>query len=93
MKTAVRDTSIEAYHHFPGKPRQISKVYEYVCKNPRCTRRAIARGTGFDVSAVAGRVNELIKVGLVHEGAPVKCPITGKLVMSLSAAPAQLSIF
>lgn len=94
MKTAVRETSIDAYHHFPAKPRQISKVYEYICKNDGCTRREIAWATSFDVSAVSGRVNELIKVGLVIESmAPIKCKITGKMVMALHVAPNQRELF
>jgi len=94
MKTAVRESSIEAYHNFPAKPRQISKVYEYICKRSGCTRREIAHGTGYDVSAVSGRVNELIKVGLVREGdESVRCMITGKMVMALYPAPQQRELF
>ncbi len=94
MKTAVRESSIEAYHNFPAKPRQISKVYEYICKNPCCTRREIVKATGYDTSAVSGRVNELLKVGLVLEAmTPTRCRITGKMVMALYQAPMQRELF
>jgi len=93
MKTAVRESSIEAYHNFPAKPRQISKVYEYICKNPGCTRREIAKATGYDTSAVAGRVNELLSVELIEENGRTTCSVTGKSVMALRVTPIQQELF
>lgn len=89
----VRPTSIEAYRSHAAKPRQIAKVYEYIKKFPKCTRRQIAKATGYDVSAVAGRVNELLSVEAIEECGRVTCPITGKSVMALRVVPAQCELF
>lgn len=44
------------------------------------TRREIQKLTGIDINAVAGRVNGLMKSGLVAEGDVRPCRITGKNV-------------
>ena len=42
--------------------------------------KEIARQTGFEINAVAGRVNELKKEEFVKECTKRKCRITGRLV-------------
>lgn len=89
---SARPTSIEAYRTHAAKPRQIAKVYEFIKRYPRCTRRQIAKGTGYDVSAVAGRVNELLTVEAIEECGRVTCPVTGKTVMALRVMPVQAEL-
>ena len=42
--------------------------------------KEIARQTGFEINAVAGRVNELKKEEFIKECSKRKCRITGRLV-------------
>ena len=86
-------TSIEAYRTHQARPRQIAKVFEYIKHHANCTRREIAKATGYDVSAVAGRVNELLSVELVEECGRKVCSVTGKSVMALRVAPSQMELF
>ena len=44
------------------------------------TRRQIAKATGFELGATAGRVNLLIKDGLLVDKGTTKCTTTGKTV-------------
>lgn len=44
------------------------------------TRRQIAEYTGFELGATAGRVNLLIKDGLLVDKGTVKCSTTGRMV-------------
>ena len=44
------------------------------------TLKELARQTGFEINAVAGRVNELKKEEFIKECSKRKCRITGRLV-------------
>ncbi len=44
------------------------------------TRRELAMATGFELGATAGRVNKLIKDGLLVYKGTVKCSTTGRMV-------------
>ena len=44
------------------------------------TLKELARQTGFEINAVAGRVNELKKEEFIKECVKRKCRITGRLV-------------
>jgi len=77
----VTSTSIEAYieHKDTGKlGKQASAVLERMSPAKDYSRRELASLTGFDLSAICGRVNELLALGMLEELSPRKCSITGK---------------
>jgi hypothetical protein len=37
--------------------------------------------TGLELSSICGRVNELVKLGMLQEQSPRKCGITGRRVV------------
>lgn len=78
-------TSIEAYRKLrdSGKWRgQKCRVLEMVVRNPEgITRRQIHLGSGLELGAVAGRVNELIDERLLLEDGEIQvCRYTGNKV-------------
>lgn len=80
---SVSDTSIEAYveHKETGKlGRQASTLIEKMTPNKDYSRKELSRETGIELSAVCGRVNELLSIGLLEELEPRKCTITGKRI-------------
>lgn len=87
MKTNVTQTSIEAYHDISssgvaGACHQ--KLLNAMQTGKTYTRRQLARLTGLETSCVAGRVNELIKAGLVGKQGKTTCPITKRNVEAVS---------
>jgi hypothetical protein len=79
----VADTSIEAYieHRDTGKlGRQAAALLEKMNPNKDYSRKELSRITGFELSAICGRVNELLALGLLEELEPRKCNITGKKI-------------
>lgn len=84
----VRDTSREAYHETANERAECrKKILAALEQSGPTSRRAIAMMTGLEVSCVAGRVNELIKVGAIEElDAPQLCPITHRHVHWVKAA-------
>jgi len=57
------------------------------------TRRQIAKITGLETSAVSGRVNDLLKEGVVVESGHVKCSTTSKTVATVKLAETQIELF
>ena len=77
----VASTSIEAYieHKDTGKVgKQASTILEKMSPTTDYSRKELSRLTGFELSAICGRVNELLGLGLLEELASRKCSITGK---------------
>lgn len=84
MIKAVRDTSIDTYtrlRDYLGD--QAMQVYIYIDKHPNITRNEISKESEVNINAVCGRVNELIKQGLVKEGIKRKDYYTGNNVYTL----------
>jgi|TARA_Y100000034_G_scaffold131555_1_gene192535 DNA-binding MarR family transcriptional regulator len=55
-------------------------------RNYGITLKELARQTGFEINAVAGRVNELKKEEFVEECAKRKCRITGRIVTPVTVS-------
>lgn len=80
---SVADTSIEAYkeHKDTGKlGRQAAAILEKMIPSKDYSRKELSKATGFELSAICGRVNELLAMGLLEELEPRKCNITGKRI-------------
>ena len=83
----MNETSLEAYWH--GRTnKQFSKQAAQVLDNLNvygpATRAELARRTGFKLSAICGRVNELITIGVVEEKYKVPDPDTLRNVWAVS---------
>ncbi len=87
----VRDTSREAYRDLKltGKAQsRAMTIYAWVAEHGPATRAEIAEGTKIRINAVTGRVNELIKRGLLVESAfRRECPVTGYKAHFVAQAP------
>ena len=65
--------------------RQINMVPEHD-KDFGITLKELARVTGFEINAVAGRVNELKKDDFIKECEKRRCRITGRLVTPVTVS-------
>lgn len=87
----VRSTSIEAHRKLKESGKltaQQSQVIAWVRLQPRpVTRGEIKRGTGLEINAVAGRVNELLhdfERPQLLEVAKQRCSVTGEVVNAVT---------
>jgi hypothetical protein len=80
----VQQSSITAYNESVKDgtiPTQNRTILDVLFNSPTpMSNRMIAKVTGYETSAVAGRVNGLLKSGLVIETHYGKCPHTGRRV-------------
>lgn len=79
----IADTSIAAYreHKETGKlGRQAAKILEGMSPSKDYSRKELSKELGIELSAICGRVNELLALGLLEELEPRKCNITGKRI-------------
>ena len=98
----VRSISIAAYekHIESGKQAtQWMKIYTFLGSQLPLTRSEISEFTGMRMSSVCGRVNELIKAGMVIELDRRNCAITTEpahpitLTKQLEPDPNQWNLF
>lgn len=95
MRTNVRESSIDAYAHLKashGLSDLQRRIVDFIAKRPGCdfTRRELESGTGIDRCSVAGRVNELMKAGVLKEAARRRCTITRIHVRPVELVQAHL---
>lgn len=82
----VAHTSISAYH---GIDRSCIRaaIVGLLSQNTAMTRKLIAKTLGLETSCVAGRVNELLAAGAIHElPETAPCPVTGVRVKWVAIA-------
>lgn len=75
----VKDTSLEAYigiNEDGVAITQRGQIYNTLVMG-RMTRRELSQLTGIEINAVCGRVNELLKMGLIHEFESRPCSVSG----------------
>jgi len=92
MKTQMAQTSVNAYHshvNSGAKANQCEAILAYVecwalsfdnIVRGELNRRQIANALGFELGATSGRVNKLVKDGLLEECGAAKCAVTDKTV-------------
>ena len=56
------------------------------------SRRQLSIITGLETSCIAGRVNELVKDGLIEEIGQMHCPVTGRMVDAIALSPEQMEL-
>ena len=85
----MRETSKISYAQLKdsgGKQTQEERIVEILReKQMSMSRREISALTGFEINAVSGRVNTLIKEGKVLEGTRRKCFVTKRLITPVIA--------
>ena len=85
----MRETSKISYDQLKdsgGKQTQEERIVEILReKQMSMSRREISALTGFEINAVSGRVNTLIKEGKVLEGTRRKCFVTKRLITPVIA--------
>jgi len=80
---SVRPTSIRAYNEIKADGTlsfQEQLIFSYIERNPKKTRKQIARALEIDVSSVAARANKLLEKRLITDATKGKCPLSGKTV-------------
>ncbi len=82
----VADTSIEAYKEHKAKGlvgKQAQAILDFMTPGVSYSRRELSRKMGLELSSVCGRVNELLAIGMLTEGAKRKCLITHKTIVPI----------
>ena len=95
MKTNVAITSIESYHQHVNsgaKVKQREAILAYMAGKGPATRRQIANRLDFELGATAGRINKLVKDGLLIEMGTMKCSTTNKTVGLVGIPVGQLNL-
>lgn len=98
MRTAVAETSIDAYHAIRrdgSLTRQQALVMGVIEAGRDYSLREIARLTDLDTSTVSGRVNELRAAGKLELGTTRPCTLSRKTIhpVRLPSGPAQRGLF
>lgn len=92
MKTAVTQTSVDAYHALTSTSRQCSAILSAMRAGVLYSRRQVASLCGLETSTSAARFNALIAEGKVQVCGRIKDPTTGKSVEAVSKVAAQLEL-
>lgn len=99
MKIAQAPTAIACYHNYVVphviQPQQqiILDVFACIPKGSSYTIGEIARITKLDKSAVSGRRNAMLKVGLLELGDERPCFCSGKNCQTVRLPAIQRSLF
>ena len=86
----MKSTSSESYQEVQSSGReasQIESIFKIISDRGMLSRREIAQLSGFELSAVCGRVNRLIKQRRIREYGTKQCGVTKKTVGVLSVWP------
>jgi len=96
MRTAVTDTSIDAYHSRSRRTAgqlQCDRIAEYVERAGTATIAEIAEALTMEKSSVSARRNELIAAGRLVLTDDRKCTVTGRYVQCVKLPQKQGSLF
>ncbi len=96
QKTAMRDTSLDAYDSIRDElSRRQFQVFEVLGKVGVMSNRQLSVELGLPINQITGRTRELIKAGQIYEYDKVKDLITGRTVIRWAVIPVgkQLEIY
>ena len=90
--TKMKQTSLLAYKGEPNKRRMANQRLQLLAlfkrfPNYSFTRQTITEVLNWKINVVCGRVNELLKQGLIYENGKCRNKYTGKLNNILSSVP------
>jgi hypothetical protein len=97
MHTQVRDTSILTYDQLKAADeltplqRQIVESLRLAGEGVDFSRKEISRRTGLEINTVAGRVNELVSLGVLVEGRCRQCTVTHRYIHPVRLVPMTVS--
>lgn len=81
---SAAETSVIAHREHAASGamgRQARQIYDFVReRGGDWSRKEISRATGIELSAVCGRVNGLVAVGLLDEYQQRPCRVTGRTI-------------
>ena len=81
MPVTYESRSAYKEHRASGRlGNQAQKILNDMIPGAAYSRRELVQLTGLELSSICGRVNELLSIGMLEEGSPRKCSITGKTV-------------
>lgn len=92
MKTAVTQTSVEAYHALTSTSKQCTAILNAMRAGVLYTRRQVASLCGLETSTSAARFNALIAAGQVKVCGRIKDPVSGISVEAVSKVASQLEL-
>ena len=96
MRTAVTETSIDAYHSSTRRnvgKLQCDRIAEYVASVGNATIAEIAKALGMEKSSVSARRNELIAAERLVLAGERKCSVTLRTVQCVKIPPSQGALF
>lgn len=98
MKTAVRDTSLDAHDQLRAigaLPNQEQQIMDFIAANygESFSRSEIAWFLGMRLSAVCGRVNTLVEKGLLDDSGYKLCSQTQRRVHAVRLPMGQRELF
>jgi AraC-like DNA-binding protein len=85
MRTQVRDTSILTYDQLKAAD-ELTPLQRQIVELVRAgrgrdfSRKEISRQTGLEINTVAGRVNELVSLGVLVDGRCRQCTVTHRYI-------------
>lgn len=88
----MRESSLRAYEDIQVTvaPSKRNRIAAWIRAHPRTSRQDVARGTGFTINCVCGRVAELLAAEIIFERELDKeDSVSGKRVNTLEAFPLQ----
>ena len=97
MRTAVADTSIEAFHHHRASGKLSAQQREVMLAVHSWPSRdwslqELFKATGIQPHVLAARVNELIKLGYLERTDKRKCTVSGASVRPVRVTQSQLTL-
>jgi hypothetical protein len=72
-----------AYDEVQGSGKDVTQAGEillHIIPGKDYSRQELKRLTGFEINAICGRVNELLKSGVLEEGEIRSCEVTGRSI-------------
>ena len=85
----VRTTSIIAYDQLKSEGKELTQTQRILKlineENKPMSRKEISAVTGYEINAISGRVNTLLKEGKIKEVAKRKCKITKKTIKPVAS--------
>lgn len=95
MRTAVRETSLNAYRDIESTGKvgaQAKSILGYIKPGRNYSLQEISKLTGYPINVVSGRCNDLKKAGELIEAPQRKCSITGRTVNPVRLPSIQLEL-
>jgi DNA-binding MarR family transcriptional regulator len=91
---SVASTSRQAYAKLQPKiGEKQQRVYEVIYQSDNITNNEIAQLLGWEINRVTGRVNELVKLGLVEFVGTRACMVKGTTCKTWRIKPVNMRLF